>query len=102
MNDETTQLRIVAQSPAQITAATEETEAEALVADLVSRVAGIRILLPSRSDESARGALHEEIARMVATAQQLDVHLDEALLAGQDAATASQFTDWLTAPGGER
>lgn len=102
MNDDTTELRFVAAAPAQITAATEESEAEALVADLASRVAGIRCLIPSRADASARDALHEEIARMVATAQQLDVHLDEPLLADRDAETTRQFQDWLTAPGGDQ
>lgn len=101
MSDDTTALRFMAATPAQITASPEETEAAALVADLSDRMSGILRLIASRADESAREALHEEIARMMATAQQLDAHLAEVDLAGRDAETDSQFQDWLTAPGGE-
>jgi hypothetical protein len=101
MNDDTTLLRFVAATPAQITETSEETEAAALVADLSDHLAGILRLIGSRADAGARAALHEEIVRLVADAQQLDAHLAEAdriTDAGHDAA----FADWLTAPGGDQ
>lgn len=102
MNDDTTHLSFVAPAPLAVTASTEETEAAALVADLTDRMAGILRLIGSRADASAREALHEEIVRLVADAQQLDAHLSEVDLSAKDAETAPQFTDWLTAPGGDQ
>lgn len=101
MNDDTTELRTVATEQAAITASSEESEAEALVSELSSRLAGVRTLAPSRADVDARVALREELARMVATAQQLDAHLAEAERVAREAETADAFTDWATAPGGE-
>lgn len=99
MNDDTTQLKFVAPAPLAVTASTE---AAALVADLTDRMAGILRLIGSRADASAREALHEEIVRLVADAQQLDAHLAEADRHAADAAHDGQFTDWLTAPGGDQ
>lgn len=101
MNDDTTQLRFIAATPAQITETSEETETAALIADLSDRLAGILRLIGSRADATARDALHEEIVRLVADAQQLDAHLAEAdhiTTANHDAA----FAGWLNAPGGEQ
>ena len=98
--DDTTPLPVVRPTPQAITAASEESEAEALVAELDSRLQGVRILTPSRADKTARAALREELARMVATAQQLDGHLTETDRAEHDAEHDPQFQDWLTAPGG--
>lgn len=98
--DETAELPAVQPVPQAITAASEESEAEALVADLADRVAGVRRLAPSRANRDACDALREELTRMVATALQLDAHLAEADRAEHDAATNTQFNDWATAPGG--
>lgn len=100
--DDTADLRTVTTEPPAITASSEESEAEALVAELASRMAGVRSLAPSRANEEAHAALREELARMVATAQQLDAHLVEADRAAREKATAAAFADWATAPGGER
>lgn len=99
MNDKTTELPILARTPKAITESTEEAEAEALVADLRSRVRGVRNLAPSRANEEARAALREELARMVATAQQLDAHLVDAERIAREKETAEAFADW--ANGGE-
>lgn len=98
--DDTAPLPIVQPTPPAIAAASEESEAEALVDELADRLAGVRVLAPSRADKSARDALREELARMVATAQQLDAHLTADDWAEHDARLAPQFQDWATAPGG--
>jgi hypothetical protein len=85
--DDTTELAAVAAAPLAVTASSEESEAEALVAELSARLQGVRVLAPSRADETARAALREELSRMVATAQQLDAHLAEAVRAAHDAKT---------------
>jgi hypothetical protein len=100
--DDTAALLIVQPAPQAIAAASEESETEALVAELSDRLAGVRVLAPSRGDKDARIALREEIARMVATAQQLDGHLLEADRVERDAAHDAAFEDWRTAPGGTR
>jgi hypothetical protein len=100
--DDTVSLPIVPPAPQAIAADSEESEAEALVDELENRLAGVRVLAPSRADESARSALREEIARMVATALQLDAHLTASDWAEHDAKTAPQFHDWATAPGGTK
>jgi hypothetical protein len=100
--DDTTALPIVPTALKAITAASEESETEALIDELTDRLSGVRVLAPSRADETARAALREEIARMVATAQQLDAHLTAGDWADRDAATSPQFQDWLTAPGGTK
>lgn len=102
MNENTTELRFVAAAPAQIAASTEESEVEALLADIDDRVSGIRRLVASRGDADARAALVDELSRLVADAQQFTAHLVEPDMAAKDAATAAQFTDWLTAPGGDQ
>jgi hypothetical protein len=100
--DDTAPLPIVQPAPPAITAASEETEAEALVDELANRLAGVRVLTPSRGDDSARKALREELSRMVATALQFDAHLTAGDWAEHDAKTAPQFHDWATAPGGTK
>lgn len=99
---DTVQLAAVRAEARQLTADTEETQTAALVADLGARVEGIRRLAPSRGDAGARQALLEELARLVADAQQLTGHLTEAERAARDAVHDAAFTDWLTAPGGRR
>lgn len=84
--DDTTQFAAVQAAPLAVTASSEESEAEALVAELSTRLQGVRVLAPSRADETARAALREELSRMVATALQLDAHLAEAARAARDAA----------------
>jgi hypothetical protein len=69
-----------------ITESTEESEVEALMADIDARVQGLRRLIASRADAAAREALGEEIGRLIADAQQLDAHLSEPALALRDAA----------------
>lgn len=86
VDDDTAQLAAVAASPLAVTASSEESEAEALVATLAACLQGVRVLAPSRADDAAREALREELSRMVATAQQLDAHLAEAVRAAHDAA----------------
>lgn len=98
--DDTAPLPVVRPAPQAITAVSEESEAEALVSELTARLQGVKILAPSRADKTARDALREELARMVATAQQLDGHLTEADRAEHDAETDAQFQSWRTAPGG--
>jgi hypothetical protein len=83
---DTTELAAVSATPLAVTASSEESEAEALVATLAACLQGVRVLAPSRADETAREALREELSRMVATAQQLDAHLAEAGRAAHDAA----------------
>lgn len=100
--DDTTELPLAQPTPQAITAVSEESEAEALVAELDSRLQGVRILTPSRADKTARDALREELTRMVATAQQLDAHLTAGDWADRDAEKNPQFQDWLTAPGGTK
>jgi hypothetical protein len=100
--DNTARLPIVKAAPRAVTAEPEEAEAEALVAELADRLAGVRVLAPSRGDRDARAALREELARMVATAQQLAAHLTVVEQAARDAETDPQFQDWLNAPGGRR
>lgn len=100
--DDTAALPIVQPAPQAIAASSEESETEALVAELSDRLAGVRVLAPSRADKDARTALREEIARMVATAQQLDGHLLEADRPARDAVHDAAFEDWRTAPGGTR
>lgn len=99
--DETTELPHTKPTPTPITASSEESESEALVAELSARLQGVRILAPSRANTAARTALREELARMVATAQQLDAHLSEVDLIA-DEATEAAFHDWATAPGGDQ
>lgn len=101
MNDATFQFATVESAPLPVTASSEESEAEALVAELSTRLQGVRVLAPSRADDTARAALREELSRMVATAQQLDAHLAEADHQA-DAAHDAAFADWLTAPGGDQ
>lgn len=86
MNDDTIQFASIESAPLAVTASSEESEAEALVAELSARLQGVRVLAPSRADDTAREALREELSRMVATAQQLDAHLAEASRAAHDAA----------------
>lgn len=86
MNDDTMQFTAVCPVSAALAASSEESEAEALVATLAACLQGVRVLAPSRADETAREALREELSRMVATAQQLDAHLAEASRAAHDAA----------------
>jgi hypothetical protein len=100
--NDTARLPIVQAAPKAITAEPEEAEAEALVAELADRLAGVRVLAPSRRDRDARAALREELARMVATAQQLAAHLTAAEQAAHEDETNPQFQDWLNAPGGKR
>lgn len=99
---DTTELRFVAPAPLAVTTSTEESEVEALLADIDDRVSGIRRLVASRGDDAARAALLEELSRLVADAQQFTAHLAEPDLAARDAETETQFTDWLTAPGGDQ
>jgi len=87
MNDDTMQFTAVAAAPLAVTASSEESEAEALVAELSARLQGVRVLAPSRADDTARAALREELSRMVATAQQLDAHLAEGVRSARDAET---------------
>jgi hypothetical protein len=98
--DDTVPLPIVQPTPQALTAADEESETKALVDELGQRFAGVRVLAPSRADESARKVLREELARMVATALQFDAHLSAGDWAEHDARLAPQFKDWATAPGG--
>jgi len=86
MNGDTTQLSTVHAAPLAVTETTEETEVEALMADIDARVKGLRRLIGSRADAAAREALGEEIGRLVADALQLDAHLSEVDLAQRDAA----------------
>lgn len=102
MNDDTTILRFIAAEPLPITESTEESEVEALLADIDDRVSGLRRLVASRGDAAARAALLEELGRLVADAQQFTAHLSEPDLAARDSETDTQFTDWLTAPGGDQ
>jgi len=102
MNDDTTILSFVAPAPLAITESTEETEVEALLADIDDRVSGLRRLVASRGDDSARAALLEELGRLVADAQQFAAHLAEVELAAKDAVKDAPFAGWLTAPGGDQ
>jgi hypothetical protein len=101
MNDDTTQLAAVKAAPLAVTETTEESEVEALMADISDRVEGLRRLIGSRADAAARDALGEEIGRLVADALQLDAHLSEAKLSQRDAA-ADEVLSHLVRGEGER
>lgn len=102
MNDNTTELYLIKRTPEPVADETEADTAAELIADLIMRSDAVQGLMVDRADAEIRTRLRAELRQVVAAAQALDGHLAESDRAGADAATATGFEHWLTAPGGKQ